>query len=326
MLKIFFTSDIHGSDACFCSFLSAGRDYGVDALIFGGDITGKLLVPITKRAGQFEASYRGQQHRFASISAVEDFERTLQDCGHYSVRLECDTDEIPATDATELDSLFVQAMKHRIARWLELADSCLRGTGIECYVMLGNDDPPELAELIGQSDIVVNPDEKKVLIRDDVEMISLGHSNLTPFHSHREMPEERIESILAKLANQLSDARTAIFNVHVPPYDSTLDDAPELDENLEAKSYGGQPRFIPVGSTAVRDIILQRQPLLGLHGHVHESGGSTCLGRTLCINPGSSYTAGVLHGAVVTIDRGRVCSHQLVTSAERHRGRFAGLL
>jgi Icc-related predicted phosphoesterase len=311
MLKIFYTSDIHGSDACFHSFLNAGRDYGVDAMIFGGDITGKSLVPITERAGHFEASHKGQQHRFASVSAVEDFERRLQDCGHYPVRVEGGADETPTIDATELSSFFFQAMKDRIARWLELADSRLRGTGIDCYVMLGNDDPPELAELIGQSDIVVNPDERKVLIRDEVEMISFGHSNLTPFNSHRELPEERIESILNKLVNQLADVRSAIFNVHVPPYDSTLDNAPELDENLKAKSYGGQPRFMPVGSTAVRDAILQWQPLLGLHGHVHESGGSTRLGRTLCINPGSSYTAGRLHGAIVTIDRGHVCSHQL---------------
>ncbi|MBC8876695.1 MAG: metallophosphoesterase [Planctomycetes bacterium] len=314
MLKIFYTSDIHGSEACFRKFLDAGPDYGVDALIFGGDITGKLLVPIRERAGQFEASYQGKQHHFDSLSAAEDFERTLQDSGHYPVRLECGADDQLATDVPEFSSLFLQAMKERINRWLELADSRLRGTGIECYVMLGNDDPAELAELIGQSDIVVNPDEQKVLIHDDVEMVCLGHSNLTPFNSHREMPEERIESILNKLANQLTDVRAAIFNVHVPPYDSTLDDAPELDENLKAKSYDGQPRFIPVGSTAVRDIILQRQPLLGLHGHVHESGGTTSLGRTLCINPGSSFTTGVLHGVVVTIDRGRVCSFQLVTS------------
>ncbi len=313
MLKIFFTSDIHGSEACFRSFLNAGFDYGVDALIFGGDITGKLLVPITKREGQYEASYQGRQHRFASLSAVEGFERTLQDCGQYAVRLECNTGEIPTTDAAEYNSVFIQAMKDRFARWLEFTDSRLRGTGIECYVMLGNDDPPELAELIGQSNTVVNPDEQKVLIRDEVEMISLGHSNLTPFHSHREMPEDRIESILKKLAHQLTDIRSAILNVHVPPYDSTLDKAPELDENLKAKSYGGQPRLIPVGSTAVRDVILQWQPLLGLHGHVHESGGSTYLGRTLCINPGSSYAAGRLHGAVVTIDRASVCSHQEVT-------------
>ena len=314
MLKIFYTSDIHGSDACFRKFLDAGPDYGVDALIFGGDITGKLLVPIRERAGRFEASYRGKRHHFDSFSAVEDFERTLQDSGLYPVRVERSVDDTSATDAAELSSLFLQAMKDRITRWLELADLRLRGTGIECYVMLGNDDPAELAELIGQSDVIVNPDEQRVLVCDEMEMICLGHSNLTPFNSHREMPEERIESILNKLANQLTDVRAAIFNVHVPPYDSTLDDAPELDENLKAKSYDGQPRFIPVGSTAVRDIILQRQPLLGLHGHVHESGGTTSLGRTLCINPGSSYTVGVLHGAVVTIDRGRVCSFQLVTS------------
>ena len=314
MLKIFFTSDLHGSDECFRKFLNAGALYDVDAVIIGGDISGKMAVPIMERAGQFEACYQGKSHCFTSVAAVSDFEQSLQNRGHYPVRLEGDADERPAAGTPELAALFTQVMKTSVARWLELADLHFRGNGVECYIMLGNDDPSELAELIDQSDVVINPDGRRVLIRDEVEMVSLGYSNLTPFHSHREMPEEQVENILTALADQLTDVRSAIFNVHVPPHDSTLDNAPELDENLRPRLHNGQPNLLPVGSRAVRKLILERQPLLGLHGHVHESGGVTRLGRTLCINPGSSFTAGILHGVVVTIDEGRVCSHELVTS------------
>ncbi len=291
MLKIFFTSDIHGSDICFRKLLDAASLHAVDALIVGGDISGKQVAPTTERASPFE--------------------RTLRNRGHHPVRVT--HDEIPTATSPAMELLAIDAMRTSIANWLELAESRLRGTGIECYVMLGNDDPPELAELIDQSDTVVNPDGRIVSIHGVVEMLSLGYSNLTPFHSHRELPEPRIAAVLNELADKLSDVHAAIFNVHVPPHASNLDNAPERDERLKVKTHNGKPRFIPVGSTAVRQVLLERQPLLGLHGHVHESGGSTRLGGTLCINPGSSYSTGVLHGAVIALDRGRVHSYQLVT-------------
>ena len=47
--------------------------------------------------------------------------------------------------------------------------------------------------------------------------------------------------------------------------------------------------MIHAGSTAVRASIEKHQPLVGLHGHIHESKGFVTLGRTLCLNPGSEY-------------------------------------
>ena len=120
-----------------------------------------------------------------------------------------------------------------------------------------------------------------------------------------QMSEERLLSHLCGLAEQV-EGPAAIFNVHVPPFDSGLDYAPELEEDLRLRSYGGQPRHIPVGSTAVRKVIDQFQPLLGLHGHVHESRGVAKIGRTLCVNPGSAYSAGVLQGVLLDIDDGDI--------------------
>jgi Icc-related predicted phosphoesterase len=68
-----------------------------------------------------------------------------------------------------------------------------------------------------------------------------------------------------------------------------------------------------VGSQAVKDAILQYQPLLGLHGHVHESPGAHKIGTTLSINPGSDYGDGILRGAIVDIDHTKgVRSWQIV--------------
>jgi hypothetical protein len=110
----------------------------------------------------------------------------------------------------------------------------------------------------------------------------------------------------------LTHPERAIVNVHVPPFDTQLDDAPMLDANLKVQQQLGQVKFAPAGSTAVRAFLEQRQPLLGLHGHIHESAGIRRLGRTIAINPGSDYSTGALNGALVTLEREKVAAHQLV--------------
>jgi uncharacterized protein len=64
----------------------------------------------------------------------------------------------------------------------------------------------------------------------------------------------------------------------------------------------GEPKMIPVGSTAVRDAILKYQPMLALHGHIHESSGIRKLGTTTLVNPGSEYAEGILRGALIDLD------------------------
>ena len=70
--------------------------------------------------------------------------------------------------------------------------------------------------------------------------------------------------------------------------------------------------MIGVGSIAVRRFVEERQPLIALHGHVHESQGVERLGRTICLNPGSEYNDGTLCGAIVRIGDRQVVSHQFV--------------
>ena len=56
------------------------------------------------------------------------------------------------------------------------------------------------------------------------------------------------------------------------------------------------------------------QPALSLHGHIHEARGNCRIGRTLCINPGSSYEQGDLLGAVVDLDGKKKVKRFLLTS------------
>ena len=91
--------------------------------------------------------------------------------------------------------------------------------------------------------------------------------------------------------------------IHVPPHDSGLDEAPLLDENLRPTISAGDVLRGPVGSTAVRRIIETYQPVLSVHGHIHESGGERRIGDTLCINPGSEANAGILRGYLIDIGK-----------------------
>jgi len=164
--------------------------------------------------------------------------------------------------------------------------------------------PPEGVELTGLEELLrasdfVDAAENRIVRIGDHEMLSVGWSNHTPWDTPRECSEEELEARIDALAAQIEDMETAIFNIHVPPYGTGLDDAPELDENL--KPVQGGKVMKPVGSTAVRDAILEHQPLLALHGHIHESRGIQKLGRTTCINPGSVYGEGTLQGVIVEL-------------------------
>ncbi|HYZ55067.1 MAG TPA: hypothetical protein VE733_16400, partial [Streptosporangiaceae bacterium] len=79
------------------------------------------------------------------------------------------------------------------------------------------------------------------------------------------------------------------------------DQAMTLDEQFRPVLKSGSPVITGVGSVAVRDALRTYQPLLGLHGHIHESRGEARIGRSKSINPGSEYSEGVLRGALITL-------------------------
>jgi uncharacterized protein len=310
--SIFFASDFHGADPCWRKFLGAGRHYGVNSLIMGGDLAGKALVPIARQAdGSFSARFLGEQHQARGQEELERLVAAVRFNGMYPwVATPADIEEHRA-DTARRDELFEQLILEDLQRWVALADERMPQYGISVFVVAGNDDPWSCDGVLRDGKHVVACDDLVVRVGDH-EMISCSYANVTPWHSHRELDEQALYEHLRGLAEQVEDPRRAIFMFHVPPYDSGLDTAAQLDANFNVVYVGGQPQQVPVGSTAVRQIIEEYKPLLSLHGHIHESGGRTMIGPTLSINAGSEYSTGMLHGAVIRLSRDEVLSHQLV--------------
>jgi Icc-related predicted phosphoesterase len=309
--RIYYASDIHGSERCFLKFLNAAKFYNAQALVLGGDVTGKAIVPIVKSGGQWRATFHGKQHLLTSEAEVEEMEKTVHFNGFYPYRTTPEEVQQMDGDADYTRTIFDSLMRKTMERWMTLAESRLQGTGIELFAIAGNDDEFYIDEVIKSSNFVKYNDDTVVEI-GPCQMVGFSYANPTPWSSPRELPEEELYNRLKALVSRLDGSRPAIFNFHVPPYDSKLDEAPQLREDLSMTVVGGQPKIIPVGSHAVRRIIEEYQPLLGLHGHIHESRAVAKLGRALVMNPGSRYGEGILDGALVTIGDKKIETYQLV--------------
>lgn len=310
-LKLYFATDLHGSDKCFRKFLNAAPAYGADVLVLGGDVAGKAIQGIDRApGGRYRVTFRGSSYDLADGEELTALEQLIADHGYYPYR--ADPGELAARrDAGTLDELFLELMRERLERWLRLADERLRPRGTRVYFMLGNDDPPELAQVLDRAPWGEHA-EGRVIEVDGHELASWGYSNPTPWDSYREMSEEALGTRLRELTASLRDPARAILNLHVPPYASGLDEAPVLDQSLQVQTSVGQAKFGAVGSTAVREAIERVQPMLTLHGHIHESAGFRRLGRTLAVNPGSDYGTGALNGFLLTIEKDKIKAHQFV--------------
>jgi uncharacterized protein len=310
--KVYFATDLHGSSKCFRKFLNAGPVYGADVMVLGGDMAGKAIQSIVKGpGGRWNCSFVGTDYEVEAGPDLDALEKLIADHGYYPYRAE--PGELDARKAAgTLDDLFLELMQARLAEWLNLADERLRPLGKRVMFMLGNDDPPALAKLLDTAPWGENDEGRVIWLDDDHEMISWGFSNPTPWDSYREQSEPDLKTSLQKMAVGLAHPERAVVNAHVPPYDTQLDEAPVLDANHQVQQVLGQVKMAPVGSTAVREFLLETQPLLGLHGHIHEASGIRRLGRTIAINPGSDYSSGTLNGTLVTLEKDKVSAHQLV--------------
>lgn len=302
--RVFFTTDLHGSTVVFKKFINAGKFYEAQVLILGGDMIGKMIVPmVSQGGGKYSANYLGKLYDVEGDDLAK-LETNFENSGLYPVRLSPEEVEAYKVDRSLVEKRFAELAKERLVRWLEIAEERLRGTGIRCYVQPGNDDPYEVDSAFRASDVIQNVDGLLIHLDDHHEMISVGAANQTPWHCPRDKSEDELEQMIEKVAQQVKNPAQAVFNLHVPPYDTNLDIAPELDDNLTPKlSLTGGFKMVPVGSKAVRKSIEKYQPLLSLHGHIHESRSAQKVGKTMCINPGSEYGEGVLRGIVLDLSR-----------------------
>ncbi len=312
---IFFATDIHGSERCFLKFINAAKFFQAGVLILGGDVTGKAMVPIVRQANRssYRATFLGETATLESEDAVADFERQVRQAGAYPLRTTPEEVAAMEADRALVDRLFSRLMVESVQRWCAIAEERLRGSGVQCFIDAGNDDEPGIVEVLKQCSYVEMPEGRVLMIDDEHEMVSAGFANTTPWHAPRDIPDEELGSFIEAMASRLRAPERAVFNIHVPPFATGLDTAPLLDDTFKPLVAAGEVATGPVGSKAVRTAIERYQPLVSLHGHVHESRGVAKLGRTTCINPGSEYGDGNLRAALVNIKGGKLVSYQLIT-------------
>jgi Icc-related predicted phosphoesterase len=309
-VRLFYATDVHGSTRCFTKFVNAAEFYGADAVLLGGDITGKAIVPLVAENGRYRGHFLGEPAAAERGEELDALEKKIAATGYYAWRCSPDEEAEVAEDAGKREALFVRLIVERVEEWMTLAAERLEPLGIPCLVNAGNDDPHEIDAAIEASGWVDFLEGRVVELPDGTPVASCGYANMTPWACPRDVEEDDLARRLDDVIAKLDDPGRAIFNFHCPPYGTGIDDGPKLGANYRVTAGAGGVEMVPVGSKACRAAIERHQPLLGLHGHLHESRGTHMLGRTLCVNPGSEYTEGVLRGALFELKKGKLKSHQ----------------
>lgn len=301
-LRVYFATDLHASEICFRKFCEAADFYNCGILIMGGDVTGKMLVPIV--ANGSEARYElGGEERRVPLARVAEEKKRIANMGYYAV--ETDEDGLRELDDSETyERRLLDEALARTRAWAEYADARLRDGGTKIYFAPGNDDDFSVDEAFRESEVFVNAEEEVIDV-GGYELATTGWSNPTPWKTPRECSEEDLERRIRSLVERVREPERALFNFHVPPHGTALDLCPELDEDFRVVTVMGNPVQAHAGSTAVRTVIEEYQPLASLHGHIHESRNAVKLGRTIAVNPGSEYGEGVLNGAVISLKHGK---------------------
>jgi Icc-related predicted phosphoesterase len=303
-VRLYVVSDIHASERAWRKMLNAARMrlYKADVVLYAGDLTGKAMVPVVQVDDDvFEAEIAGQLRRAKGERQLERIEQDIANLGYYPFRTNQEEMDALRTDPQAVERRFLDEILTRVRRWMEMAAERMEGSGVPIYLVPGNDDPYAIDAALAESQYCVNVDGRVVDIPGNLQVLGSGKSNVTPWNTPREVPDDEFRELLTRLSGEAKDPRRTIFLIHCPPYDSGLDTAPLLDANLRPTASAGDLLRGPVGSTGVREAEEQFQPLLGLHGHIHESGGEARIGRTQVLNPGSEAAFGILRGYVVDV-------------------------
>jgi len=301
MTRIFFSVDVHGSTGVWRKWLSAPDFFKADVLMLCGDLTGKALVPLVRQKdGSYNLAYWGMKFNLKTDKEIAEAEERLANSGIYPFRSTPEEIEELKKNPDRVSRMMMEAVKSRIREWLDLALEKIDLKKIQVWAMPGNDDFHEIDEVMkSYQDRGIAFLLDTVVEIAGIETISLSYVNPTPWNTPREATEPELAKMIDRLVGKLKDPSRSIFNFHCPPYGTKLDSAPELDKNLKPITVGGAPQFIHVGSKAVLEAEKKYSPLLGLHGHIHESGATDNVGNVPVINPGSEYGEGILRGVMI---------------------------
>lgn len=313
VLRIIQTADFHGSNAAFRKFLSAARQHGAQHAIVTGDLTGKAIVPIIRVDGRYEGWLFGNREVVETEAELERLRKKIGDCGMYDHV--CDAEEARALEADpdRLHALFVEKMNARLTEWLTFAGEFLAPIGIPLWLIPGNDDDRSVDPVLAASEYARNVDHQVIELDEQHELVSMGDTSMTPWECPRDYPESHMQVAVKDLFERVRNPAGAIVNLHCPPRDTKIDQAPRLNERLELEFEGGQVVMGPAGSAAIRRGLEELQPVLSLHGHIHEARGVHRIGRTLCLNPGSEYAEGIMKASIVNLEPHRVKGYILIS-------------
>jgi Icc-related predicted phosphoesterase len=308
-LRCYMCSDLHAANRAYRKLLNAVKAnvYEAQVVLIAGDLTGKAIVPIIDQGnGHYTAAFLDQTYSVETAAELQQLQNNISDIGYYPHVMKPDAVEAMREDMAMMNELFRRKMIERVGEWVALAEERIGKSGVQFYMMPGNDDDRGVDAMIAQSSYVVNPVGKTIQLNELHEMISFDFANPTPWHTPREWSEDEYYAHIKESAAKLKDVSRSVFMIHVPPYDSGLDTAPELDKNMRPKVTMGDVLRVPVGSTGVRRAIQELQPLVSVHGHVHEAGGQSKIGRTICFNAGSEANQGILRGFVFDLGKDKL--------------------
>jgi len=314
LTRILFVTDIHGSTPVFMKALGAASLYKAEVLIHGGDIIGKYLIPFFKSNGDVETEIMGSKRVLKSDSEVQAAEAEVSRIGAYPFYTTPDEWRGLLQKPDSMTERFVSLAEKRLKSWVETAEQKLKPLNIKIFLNIGNDDYKSVAKVIEDSNYVVFPNKKIVMVDEEHELLSLSNTNITPWACEGDLEEKDLLEILDELSSKLEHPERAIVSLHCPPIDTKLDVAPRLDSKLRPVYLpGGDPQMIHVGCSAVRALIERIQPLVGLHGHIHESRAVEKIGRTTCFNPGSEYAVGLLSSLLLNLSKDKVESFMFMS-------------
>jgi Icc-related predicted phosphoesterase len=315
MTRILYGSDFHGAEAVFRKFLSSGIQYKANALMVGGDVTGKAMIPVIHRGGgRYEAHLFGADRKASTPDELLGVKKAISQVGFYPIVLEKEEADELEGDPDKMGARFEQEMCQRVREWMQLAEEKLTPHKITLYFMAGNDDLYSIDKVVEEFKSIRDPDMRHFEMDGGYEVVGLSNANMTPWHCARDIEEEELTKKLDTLAGMIQKPERTIAIIHVPPIGSGLDTCPDLDKNLKIITQGGQVVMKSAGSPAVRAFIEKVQPMLTLHGHIHESPGHVRNGRTLMINAGSEYAEGIMKAAIVNLEDGKVKGHMLISA------------
>lgn len=312
-IRLIQAADFHGSEAAFRKFLAAVKHHRAQHAIISGDLTGKAIVPIIAAGGRHEAWLFGNREVAETAAELERLRAKIARVGFYDHVCEADEARALEADRERLHALFVEKMNARLEAWLTLAAEHLEPLRVPLWVIPGNDDDPSVDPVLDAAQYARNVDHQVVEIDEHHELVSLGDTSMTPWECPRDYPEEHMEVVVKELLERVRNPEGAIFNFHCPPRDTKIDQCPALNERLEIRHEAGQVLMTSAGSAAIRRGVEELQPLLSLHGHIHEARGVHRIGRTLALNPGSEYAEGVMRAAIINLEPRRVKGYLLIS-------------